>query len=83
MLFSISATRTTGPTCGSANRLLWIGNRTTSVGWLETITRRVLTHEDPQVLEAIGLKLGRLKAAHKGQMEFYLGWLDSRTAGNA
>lgn len=33
-------------------------------------------HRRLRRLVAIGLKLGRFKAAHKGQMELYLKWLD-------
>jgi predicted nuclease of restriction endonuclease-like (RecB) superfamily len=34
-------------------------------------------HRDLQCLVAIDLKLGRFTAAHKGQMELYLRWLDA------
>ena len=33
-------------------------------------------HRDLRRLVAIDLKLGRFKAAYKGQMELYLRWLD-------
>lgn len=73
-----------GPSCASSKLSSWswaaaLPSWSGKSAWsstVKTFTSTFFFHRRLRRLVAIELKLGRFKAAHKGQMELYLAWLN-------